>query len=105
MKRSMKILCAKKGRFLFVIIPDDPEIGFYGYKIDTKTGKGYSYCDDGFEWSSLQESADIHIELFKEVWNVDEKLWRECNKENTDFLKKIGLLDDNWMEILGLKNE
>ena len=71
------IQCAK-----FVIIPDDPEIGFYGYKIDTKTGEGYSYYDDdGAELSSLQETVDIHIELFKEIWNVDKKLWRECNKK------------------------
>ena len=87
-----KILCARKGRFLFVIIPNDPEIGVYGYKIDTKTGKGYTYYDDGAEWSSLQDSVDIHIELFKEIWNVDENLWKECSEEEIRFLKKVGLL-------------
>ncbi|GEM_PF-2426627 len=90
--KKRKLLCAKKGRFLFVIIPNDPEIGFFGYKIDTKTGKGYTYYDDGAEWSSLQESVDIHIELFKEVWNVDEKLWRECREKELKLLEELGLL-------------
>jgi hypothetical protein len=90
MKR--KLLCAKKGHFLFVIIPDDPEIGFYGYKIDTKTGKGYTYYDDGAEWSSLQDSVDIHIELFKEVWNVNENLWKACGEEEIKLLEKLNFL-------------
>jgi hypothetical protein len=79
MKR--KLLCAKKDNLLFVVIPDDPEIGFYGYKINANNGKIYTYYDDGAEWSSLQDSADIHLELFKEVWDVNENLWKECNEE------------------------
>ena len=90
MKR--KILCAKKGNFLFAIIPNGPEIGFYGYKINIKKWKIYTYYDNGAQWNSLQKLTDIHIELFKDVWNINEKLWKECDEEEIKFFKKIGLV-------------
>ena len=87
-----KILCSRKGKFLFVIIPDKPEIGAYAWKIDTETGKIYEYADESEErYSELQGTVEIHKELCREVWGVDETSWRECSEEELKLLKEIGL--------------
>ncbi len=66
-----KILCSRKGKFLFVIIPDKPEIGVYAWENRYRTGKIYEYADESEErYSELQGMVEIHKELCREVWGV-----------------------------------
>jgi len=44
------------------------------------------------EWSELQEAVEIHKELCREVWGVDETSWRECSEKELKLLKEIGLI-------------
>ncbi len=58
-----------------------------------KRGKIYEYADESEErYSELQGTVEIHKELCREVWRVDETSWRECFEEELKLLKEIGLV-------------
>jgi len=64
--QKIKSFCSRKGKFLFVINPDKPEIGAYSWKIDIETRKIYEYADENIERrSELQETVEIHKELLQ----------------------------------------